>query len=130
MNRWANWRLTPLMCYPHNQPTIHSVCLFGVTCQQCQMLVCLFVHSVDCKGIFKLQNKYQGLQTDMLFLFLLNQDTRLFPRKKNPLEVLFLSSKFPTQSTSVSHQASCGIMCLPNFKFSSTTHILNDLLDS
>ena len=95
------------------QPTNYSLCLpIWVTCQQCHTLVCLFVHSVDCKCIFKLQNKYQGLPTDMLFHFLLNQDTRLFPRKKHPLGVLFLSSKFPTQSASQYHTKLVVVSCV------------------
>src|ERR1051325_1629472 len=37
---------------------------------------------------------------DTQFCFLLNQETRLFPKKKHPPEVLFLSSALPAQSAS------------------------------
>src|ERR1044072_1195550 len=37
---------------------------------------------------------------DTQFCFLLNHETRLFPRKKHPPEVLFLSSALPAQSAS------------------------------
>ena len=37
---------------------------------------------------------------DTQFFFLLNQDMRLFPRKKHPPYVLFLSSTLPAQSAS------------------------------
>jgi len=39
-----------------------------------------------------------AVDRDTQFCFLLNQEIRLFPRKKHPPNVLFLSSALPTQS--------------------------------
>src|ERR1044072_5562374 len=41
-----------------------------------------------------------AVDKDTQFCFLLNHDTRLFPRKKHPPDVLFLSSALPAQSAS------------------------------
>src|ERR1044072_1698141 len=41
-----------------------------------------------------------AVERETQFCFLLNQETRLLPRKKQPPEVLFLSSAFPAQSAS------------------------------
>ena len=41
-----------------------------------------------------------AVERDTQFCFLLNQETRLFPKKKHPLEVLFLSLALPAQSAS------------------------------
>src|ERR1044072_7057111 len=41
-----------------------------------------------------------AVERETQFCFLLNQDTKLLPRKKHPPEVLFLSSALPAQSAS------------------------------
>src|SRR3954467_6244645 len=41
-----------------------------------------------------------AVDKDTQFCFLLNHEIRLFPKKKHPPEVLFLSSALPAQSAS------------------------------
>src|ERR1044072_7446261 len=41
-----------------------------------------------------------AVERETQFCFLLNQEIRLFPKKKHPPEVLFLSSELPAQSAS------------------------------
>src|SRR5579862_4958296 len=42
-----------------------------------------------------------AVDKEIEFCFLQNQDTKLLPRKKQPHDVLFLSSQFPAQSASL-----------------------------